>query len=93
LIIISFSVILAGKETGIVHSFAHPRRKGGVLSLKGTNMDKILLILIACTMIVFVHRGWKDIGKFWVEFLIVGIFLLAALLFRKWSQKRKKMEK
>jgi hypothetical protein len=56
-------------------------------------MDKILLLLIGCTMVIFIHRGWKDIKEFWVEFLIAGVFLLSVLLYRKWSQKRKKVEK
>ena len=56
-------------------------------------MDKILLVLIGCTMVIFIHRGWKDIKEFWVEFLIAGVFLLSVLLYRKWSQKKKKVEK
>ena len=55
-------------------------------------MDKILLVLIGCTMVIFIHRGWKDIKEFWVEFLIAGVFLLSVLLYRKWSQKRKQVE-
>lgn len=56
-------------------------------------MDKILLILIGCTMVIFIHRAWKDISKFWIEFLIAGVFLLSVLLYRKWCQKKKKVEK
>ena len=57
-------------------------------------LDKILLVLIGCTMVIFIYRGWKDISKFWVEFLIAGVFLLSVLLYQKWSQKKnKKVEK
>jgi len=57
-------------------------------------LDKILLVLIGCTMVIFIYRGWKDISEFWVEFLIAGVFLLSVLLYQKWSQKKnKKVEK
>ncbi len=57
-------------------------------------LDKILLVLIGCTMVIFIYRGWKDISEFWVEFLIAGVFLLSVLLYQKWSRKKnKKVEK
>jgi hypothetical protein len=43
-------------------------------------------------MVIFIHGGWKDIKEFWVEFLIAGVFLLSVLLYRKWSQKKKKVK-
>ena len=92
MIILYFPGILAGKDSFQPH-FCLRAIRGNNYPERNKGMDKILLVLIGCTMVIFIHRGWKDIKDFWVEFLIAGVFLLSVLLYRKWSQKKKKVEK